>query len=133
MISHWEEFEAGPTEPVDRRMHVTLSPRNVIHLNGNIHDRLGNPDAVVLLFDKLNSIIGINPAPASRPNAFPVKMKGRGRHRQIRATPFCKHYGIKVDRTTLFLNAEIDDEGVLRLDLKATTELNRSKSKGRTR
>lgn len=63
MISHWEEFQAGPTQPMSERMHATLSPRNVILLNGNIHERLGSPESVVLLFDKVNSIIGINPAP----------------------------------------------------------------------
>ncbi len=126
MISHWEEFQAGPTLPLSERMHVTLNRKNVILLNGNIHAKLGHPTAVVLLFDKVNSIIGVNPAPETLPNAFPVKIKDRGRHRLIRATPFCQHYGIKMDTTTAFLTPEIEDEGVLRLDLKATTPLRRS-------
>ena len=125
MISHWEEFAAGPTQPLEDRMNVTLSPRSVIHINGNIHDRLGNPDAVRLLFDKVNSIIGIDSAPASLPNAFPVKTKGSGRNRVIWASPFCKHYGIKVDQVTAFINVEIDEDGVLRLDLRSTTKATR--------
>ena len=125
MISHWEEFKAGPTTPLNERMHVTLSPRNVILMNGNIHDRLGQPNAVILLFDKVNSIIGVNPAGANMPNAFPVKHKTNGRDRLIRATPFCKHYGIQVDGTTAFLNPEIDEDGVLRLDLRTTTPVKR--------
>ena len=133
MISHWEEFQAGPTLPLEKRMHVTLSPRNVILINGNIHDRLGNPDAVLLLFDKVNSIIGISPAPASRPNAFPIRTKGRGRHRLIWASPFCKHFGIRVDRVTAFINAEIDENGVLRLDLRSTTEITRRSGQNRKR
>ncbi len=129
MINHWEEYQAGPTQPLDHRIHVTLNPRNVILLNGNLHAQLGSPEAVVLLFDKLNSIIGIRPDMAARSNAFPVKQKGRGRHRLIRATPFCQHYGIKVDRTTAFPTAEIDPDGVLRLDLKTTTEISRRKKR----
>ena len=125
MISHWEEFKAGPTLPLTERIHVTLNRKNVILLNGNIHAKLGHPTAVVLLFDKVNSIIGVNPAPETLTNAFPVKIKDRGRHRLIRATPFCQHYGIKMDTTTVFLNPEIDDDGILHLDLKATTSLRR--------
>src|SRR5438132_1365031 len=127
MISHWEEFNAGPTERLDRRMHVTLSPKNVILLNGNMHEQLGKPDAVVLLFDKVNSVIGVRPDIPGRGNAFPVTRKGPGRHRLIRATPFCRHYGIKVDRVTSFISPDIDADGVLRLDLKATTEIGRRK------
>ena len=125
MISHWEEFNAGPTQPLSERIHVTLNKRNVILLNGNIHEKFGSPEAVTLLFDKVNSIIGINPASPRVANAFPVKQKTRGRDRLIRATPFCKHHGIMVDCTTAFLNPEIDEDGVLRLDLNATTPATR--------
>lgn len=125
MIIHWEEFSAGPTKPREERMHVTLSRRNVILLNGNVHERLGCPEAVLLLFDKVNSVIGLNPVSPSRANAFPIRAKGRGRHRLIWAAPFCKHFGIKVDGTTVFLDPEIDEDGVLRLNLRATTPTNR--------
>lgn len=125
MINQWEDFEAGPTQPVTERIHVTLSPRNVILLNGNIYDRMGKPEAVVLMFDKLHSMIGLRPTHADRPGAFPVKQKGRGRHRLIRATPFCKHYGIKVDRHTAFIEPEVDADGILKLDLRKTFGVNR--------
>ena len=125
MISHWEEFDAGPTQPRSERIHVTLNQKNLILLNGNIHEKLGSPDAVILLFDKVNSIIGLNPASPNMSNAFPVKQKDSGRHRLIRVTPFCKRHGIMVDSTTAFVNPEIDDDGVLRLDLKATTPATR--------
>lgn len=92
---------------------------------------MGSPEAVVLLFDKVNSVIGVNPAPASLPNAFRIKQKGRGRHRIIHASPFCRHYGIKVDKTTAFLNPEIDEEGVVRLDLKETSLADRRHRPGR--
>ncbi len=118
MIGHWEDFDAGPTQSLNERIHVTLCPRNVILLNGNIYEQMGKPEAVVLMFDKLNSMIGLRPTRLDRPGAFPVKQKGRGRHRLIRATPFCKHYGIKVDRINAFVEPELDADGILKLDLK---------------
>lgn len=120
MINHWEVFEDGPTVPLEERIHVTLNYKNVIHINAQLHERLGRPEAAVLMFDKVNSIIGINPAPATLPNAFRLQERPRGRHRLIHAAPFCRRYGIKIDNTTQFINPEIDDDGVLRLDLRAT-------------
>lgn len=96
MISHWEVFEAGPTPPVRERMHVTLNYKNVILLNGNVHEQMGSPEAVQLLFDKVNSVIGLNPVSANTPSAFRLKQKGGGTHRLIVASPFCRHYGIKI-------------------------------------
>ena len=127
MLGCWEEFEDGPTEPRETRMHVTLSPRNVIHLNGNVMDRLGKPEFVRLLFDRLNSRIGIMPAHGTAPNAFPLKVKGRGRHRIVWAAPFCRYYGIHFDRIRAFAEPEIDADGVLRLDLLNTKNVRTNK------
>lgn len=121
MFGCWEEFEAGPSVPKKERMHVTIGPRSVIHLNGNVYEKLGSPEFVVLLFDRFNSRIGVMPVEEERRSSFPLKRKGRGRHRIIWARPFCKYYGINFDRICSFANPEIDDDGVLRLDLNHMT------------
>ena len=118
MITHWEEFQFGPTPPNEERLHVTLNPKHVILLNGNMYEKLGSPEAVVLLFDKLNSVIGVNPVPKTKSNAFPLTSKTKGRQKMIRAAPFCRHHNIKVEKTTAFINADVDEDGVLWLDLK---------------
>ena len=127
MLGCWEEFEDGPTIPRETRMHVTLSPRSIIHLNGNVYEKLGKPDHVRLLFDRLNSRIGVIPARGPFKNAFPVKKKGTGRNRIIWAAPFCKYYGIHFERIRKFLEPVIDDDGILRLDLRKTSGVNRPK------
>ena len=119
MLCRWEVFEDGPITAPEDRLHASLSARNDLLLNGNILERLGNPEAVLLMFDRLNEIIGVNPCPPTLPNAFPLKTRKTGRHRIIHATPFCKRFGIRVDATTTFLTPEIDEDGVLRLDLRA--------------
>ncbi len=125
MLGCWEEFEDGPTIPRETRMYVTLSSRSVIHLNGNVYERLGKPKFVRLLFDRLNSRIGILPSGTPMPNAFPVKQKGTGRHRIIWASPFCKFYGIHFDRIRSFVDPQIDGDGILRLDLRNTVTVGR--------
>ena len=76
MLGCWEEFEDGPTIPREARMHVTLSPRSVIHLNGNVFEKLGKPKFVRLLFDRLNSRIGIMPAISDAKASSESKRKG---------------------------------------------------------
>jgi len=123
MITQWEEFQSGPTKPLDKRKHVTLNKKNTILLCGNIYEDLGSPKAVALYFDKMNNLIGLCPTSPDRKNAFPVIAQGHGRHRLIRATPFCKHHKIRVERTVVFPDAQIDDEGLLRLDLQTSYEV----------
>lgn len=127
MINHWEDFDAGPARPRSERVHVTLNPRNNILLNGNIYERMGKPEAFVLMFDKVHSMIGLRASRPDRPGAFPVKSQAEWRHRFIRATPFCKHYGIKVERTNVFIDPELGADGILKLDLRNTIETGRRK------
>lgn len=132
MLGCWGEFEDGPTAPRASRLHVTLSPRSVIHLNGNVHEKLGKPDFVRLFFDRLNSRIGILPTHKATPQAFPVKTKGKGRQRIIWASPFCKRYGIHFDTIRAFADPEIDTEGLLSLDLLNTSGIRHRKKKALT-
>jgi hypothetical protein len=131
MLGCWEEFDDGPTPPRESRMRVTLSLRSVIHMNGNVYEKLGKPGFVRLFFDRLNSRIGILPTVAGMPKAFPVKTKGKGRDRIIWASPFCKKNGIQFSRIRAFVEPEIDDEGMLSLNLLNTTMVGRSQNRER--
>ncbi len=51
-------------------MRVSLSPRGVISINRAAHRALGQADAVVLLFDRVNSLIGLRPGSPDAKNAF---------------------------------------------------------------
>jgi len=119
MIEHWEEFKIGPGQ-VSAEMHVTLSPQGEILLGARACEKFGHPAAVVLLFDKVNSRIALNPADKHVANAYPLHAKGPNRYRVIRAARFCSHYGIKVDRRIVFAAPEINKRGFLVLDLKKT-------------
>ena len=114
-------------------MHVTLNKKCTMLLNKNIFEKLGSPKLVVMLFDKANSIIGLNPVGPGVPHAFKLApiCKGLGRH--IFLSPFCRHYGIRPDRTLSFVNPEIDDDGVLRLNLNSTTPARNRRSLPRHR
>ncbi|MBK8464391.1 MAG: hypothetical protein IPL32_01040 [Chloracidobacterium sp.] len=130
MVEQWEEFHAGPKD-VESDLHVTLNKHGVILLGARTFDRMGKPDAVVLFFDKMNSKIGLMPSHDRVENAHPLQSKGKHRHRILRASRLCRHYGIKVDRTIEFPYAHINDNGILVLDLKTTNVIGRVSNNGK--
>jgi len=118
MFKNWEEFALGPKDPREE-MHVTLNDKGEIMIGAKAAEKLGPHDWAVLLYDRWNGLIGIAPTKEKTENAFPIVNKIRGRHRVIRAGRFCRYYGIHMPRTTA-CKAELDDDGLLVLDLKAT-------------
>ena len=121
-VRQWEEFPVGPGGDADH-LHVTLGKKGEIVIGAVAFEKFGKPEAAVLLFDKVNSVIGLLPSHRRAENAYPLIVKTNGRHRVVRANRFCRHHGIRVERTIAFNKPEIDGEGILVLDLKATSGL----------
>jgi len=119
MERNWEHFEHGPVEMQSERIHVTINPRGSLFLNQRAIEALGEPDFVVLMYDRRRSTIGVSPAPSSRQNAFRLKRKERKRNggRVLYASNFCRFYAISPEETLAFTAAEVDKNGVLVLDL----------------
>lgn len=125
MVDHWEEFQGGPTKPAGERLYASLNQKGQIFVNKRTLDAMGSPETVVLSFDKINSRIGIKPARSSATNAFPLKRRNAAASRMILASPFCRHYGIRVDGTFAFQGIKLDNQRMLTLDLKQTTRVSR--------
>lgn len=119
----WEEFAYGPDGQDDLR--VTLSPKGELMIGAKAIEKMGRPDYAVLLFDRLESLMGVLPTHGHERNGYPLIHKLKGRHRLIRANKFCRHYGIKFEMTRAFLNPYISDDGILVLDLKETKGVRR--------
>jgi hypothetical protein len=127
MKMQWEHFEGkqfGRTARQEPR--VTLGTRGTIYMNGIAYDAFERPAAVEMLFEGNRRVIGLKPIDPRRDNAFAVKHHGtKGSYQRISAAAFCTHHRLKYGRTLLFEKAEIDDEGVMRLDLTKATEVSR--------
>jgi hypothetical protein len=122
MIGRWEIFEPGENKPFAERVHITLNRRHIFCLNAKVQEMLGRPEAVVLLFDRKEKIIGVSAAPITVKGAFRLQRMGTSlTHGIIRAAPFCRHFGISLDNTSAFVQPRLDEDGVLLLDLKAMT------------
>ncbi|MBP9665228.1 MAG: hypothetical protein KBD94_11440 [Pyrinomonadaceae bacterium] len=125
MVDHWEEFQGTPAKAAGARLHVSLNHKGQIFVNKRVLDALGAPQAVVLLFDKVNSRIGVRAANPSAANAFPLKPRNAAASRMILASTFCRNYGIRVEGTVAFQGIKIDNYGLLMLDLKRTSRVSR--------
>ena len=95
-VQQWEEFLVGPGG-AGSELHVTLSRKGEILVGANAFEKMGSPEAAVLLFDRVNSLIGLRPAHPKTPNSYPLKAKTNCRHRIARASRFCRHHRIRVD------------------------------------
>ena len=124
MRFQWKEFGGSPRVLHRERMYVTLRPRGEIFLNGKAYERLGSPEAAVLLYDENTRTIGVRPADPELPNAFRFVRKGNEGRRKIYACSFCRHFKLKPEKTLAFHKVKIDD-GVLLLDLESAVEVSR--------
>lgn len=125
-MEQWEEFETGAITREMVRVRASLTPKKVITLNKVAIEKLGKPEAVVLLFDKVNLRIGIKPSYHSVANSYPVRYWINKRpSARIYASQFCRYHRIKTDPTLVFMDIKLDADGILILELKRSYEVSR--------
>lgn len=105
MDKEFERFRGGPNEALSKRLHVTISPANLILLNRNIYNQLGRPEAVHLGYSRERDTIAVEPASLRLNDSFPVIANPF--NWRINAAPFCRHFGIRIDTTLKFVRPEI--------------------------
>ena len=125
MLDQWEHFEAGPNTPAEERVYVSLNGKGQILLSTKAVEALGTPAAVALFFSKPSSKIGIRAARPIDKGAFPLKPRPQAHSKMIHASPFCRNYGIRVSGTVSFTGVEVDNDGMMILDMNKTSRVSR--------
>ena len=118
----WEIHQPAPSLANRERIRVTINRHGIIYLNGPTFKALGDPEAVVLMYDRRRSTIGVTGVSAERREAYAFKRKSGAANfggRCIYARTFCKDFGINPSETLLFTEASINKDGILLLDLNA--------------
>ena len=118
MKVEWEEIKKGDVVAWNAGLHVTLSRRGHIVFNRTTHKRLGQPQAVLLLYDRVNHRIGVRAANPGHRNAWKLGVKAHGA-RIVRAYKLLAEKGIIVPDTVEFPDASIDHDEILTLDLRS--------------
>lgn len=128
MIRHWEEFQLAPDTKNVTEARISLTPKGLISLNWVAMECFKDVKAVVLLFDRINSLIGLRPSEPSVRNAFPLIKSGKSKSCFVRAKKFCNFYGIRNSATVVFQDVEQDETGTVVLNLKSTLQYLRNSS-----
>ncbi|MGD9561733.1 MAG: hypothetical protein AB7F88_05890 [Pyrinomonadaceae bacterium] len=133
MATHWDIFRGGETKPSSGKISVSINMKHVLTLNKYTRSLLGDPEAVLVMFDKRESIIGLSPTHAADKDGFQVKPKGGGQNFVIHIAPFCRHHNIMIEATERFAEPGLSREGYLTLDLKNTINVSNRRKRRQNR
>ena len=133
MATHWDIFRGGQSIPSNKHLSVSINVKSTLTLNRYTRKILGDPEAVLVMFDKRESVIALAPTHAADKDGFQVKPKGGGQNYIVHIAPFCRHHNIMIEATERFAEPGLSSEGYLTLDLKNTINVsNRRKRHSRT-
>jgi hypothetical protein len=106
------------TAAVSKSPFVTVQKNNgPLSMNRPAYELMDKPEAVELLFDREEQLIGFHPVPITSPKAFPVRPQGKNSATlMVAGQSFTKHYGIDT-RVARRYPVEMRDD-VLVVDLK---------------
>jgi len=122
--------------PLAKVPSVTIQRRGLISLNRSAYSLIGDPEAVELLYDRSDRVIGLRPAELTSPNAYPVRAQGSEDTGPllVAGQMFTKYYGIDTTQAIRYVDPKVVD-GILCIDLKSEGQAvtsNRSRPKAST-
>lgn len=126
MERQWEQSIREQTPGRWALIYASMNSEGEIMINRYCHDRLGSPEAVIILFDRLNHTIGLQPAKRAMRNAYPFQVRGASGGKVIRAHRMMLEFGIQLPGPVRFRDPEIDRDGILVLDLRKTYSVARA-------
>ena len=118
MSTEWTLLPKDDVGPQWAGLYVTMNKIGTIVMNRVAYERTGSPAAFHVMFDKVNSRIGLKPTALTMKHAYPVRSQGRRGAKVVRANRLIKEYGIRVPDTIQFHDVEIDADGMLIVDLR---------------
>jgi len=118
MRADWQELPRGDVKPQYAGIYVSMNPKGEIAMTRVTYEMLDEPKAFVIFFDKVNNRIGLKPATLATRNAYPVAKSNRCGAKKVRAYRLLREYRIKLPQTIQFQDADIDEDGILVLDLR---------------
>lgn len=119
MKPDWQELPKDNIPAWSAGIYVTMNPKGQIAMSRVTYRMLGEPAAFVILFDRVNNRIGLKPAALATRNAYRVcAYTGRSGSKVVHAHRLIREYRIDLPQTVRFYDADIDEDGILVLDLR---------------
>ena len=135
MRADWQEIPRGDIMPQYAGIYVTMNPKGDIVLSRVTYEMLDSPPAFVILYDKVNNRIGLRPAALATKNAYPARVSNKAGAKKVRGHRLTREHRIDLPHTVQFYDADIDEDGMLVLDLR-TAKISpraRKRDKGQNR
>ena len=105
----FEEFARDDSRASREGAMFTLQARGLISLNQAAFTALGEPDAVVLLYDAAESIVAMRKVPKSYENSYAVRKQQQAHSYLVGAQGFVAHYKIPTQRALRFPGRDYGD------------------------
>jgi hypothetical protein len=103
-----------------------MNSKGQIVINRAAYERLDMAEAFHILYDSANNVIGLKPTRLAMRNAYPAQKAGKHGGRRIAAYRLLKEHLLVIKDTLEFRDAEIDEDGVLVLDMRTARISNRA-------
>ena len=102
--------------PVAKGPYVTIQRKGIISMNREAFEAMGSPEAVELLYDRDERVVGFRPVGRDVPHAYRPRKQGASSSYLVAGQAFTQYYGIATDTARRYPATMID--GVLTVDLK---------------
>ena len=126
MKRDWKTIKRGDKRAQWAGIYATLNSKGIIVLNRAADERMGSPAAYNLLYDAPNNTIGLKPTALAMRNAYPAQKSGRHGGRKVNAYRLLTECSLVIKETLEFPDAEIDEDGILILNLRTAKISNRA-------
>ena len=126
MKRDWKEIKRADKRAQWAGIYATLNSKGMIVLNRAADERMGSPAAYNLLYDAPNNTIGLKPTALSMRNAYPAQKSGRHGGRKVNAYRLLTECSLVVKEALEFPDAEVDEDGILILNLRTARVSNRA-------
>ena len=133
MRADWIEIKRGDVMPQYTGIYATMNRQGDIVISRVTYEMLGSPKAFNILYDKTNNRIGLKPAALAAKNAYPARVSNHAGAKMIRGHRLTREHRIDLPHTVQFVGAQIDEDGILILDLRTAKESLRAAAHHRNR
>jgi len=110
IMPNFQEFDRQDSHVVPDAPMFTLQTRGTLSLNLAAFKALGEPAAVVLLYDPEEGIIALRKVPRTHHNGYPVRKQGNSRSYLVAATGFASYHKIKTDVSRRYIGRDYGDQ-----------------------
>lgn len=117
MRRDWKIYKGVAARRIPETVRSSINPNGEITFDLDTYRKMGEPEAMCLMYDESRRIIGIKPANPDEPHAVLVRVRHERSNRVVRSQPFMRENGIELDRTLRFPYSFLENN-VLILDLR---------------